>query len=229
VTTALALYAALVSTAAIAWQIVVWRLSRRTVLKVNLSRHTFSQEDDAGREQLVEDNIIVSVINLSEHPVRISKARLANKLMIDSPMGVEYLFAVSPDDEGAAPTVLDLSGQLARIVEARDSAEAVVPMGSLRHAGIQPWLPLQVYVLTPTGDWFSSDAIAWNTAKDTTPATAARESDLNRAPDAAPTPSQPPRRRTVQKRKASSPASPGASRPARRRSTQKRKPPPPAR
>jgi hypothetical protein len=159
VTTALALYAGFVSTLAIGWQIVSWRLSRRTLLRINLSRHIFKKEDEAGRLQVVDDNIIVSVINLSEHPVRITKARLANTIMIDRPGGVDWLFAVPPADPNVP--VLDLADPLARVVEARDSIEAVVPIQALAANGIQAWMDVQVYVLTPTGMWFSSDGDAW--------------------------------------------------------------------
>lgn len=171
VTTALAVYAALVSTSAIAWQIVSWRLARRTLLKIHVTRHLFTRTDEAG--ETTDDNLIVSVINVSEHPVRITKARLANEMMVTGrPMGVEVLFALTPDADRAAPGMLDLGDTLARVIEARDSAEAIVPTRSLEPLGIQPWLPLAVYVLTATDDWFSSDAVAYPEAKDPATSTA---------------------------------------------------------
>jgi hypothetical protein len=82
-------------------------------------------------------------------------------MIIDRPLGVEMLFAATPDAKGISPGALDLGDKLARVIEARDSAEALVSTKSLGRAGIQVGLPFQVYVLTATDDWFSSDPVAY--------------------------------------------------------------------
>jgi hypothetical protein len=151
VTTAIAIYAALVSTAAVTWQVVSWRLGRKTTIEIKLSRRA---QSTGGKIEF--DNIIVSVVNFSDHPVRIEKAMLTSDLHLRA-LG-EYHLRAFPHGNPFLGSMggFELEGLARVVIDTRDSAHAVVHAPSLTDYRLKPWKGLKAYVLTSTGQVFAS-------------------------------------------------------------------------
>jgi hypothetical protein len=157
-----AVYAAVVSTLAIAWQVVSWLLAHRTRLSVRISRHRLTDETAGPGQRVTLDNLLISVTNFSEHPVRIARAQIASPFY--GRHNEAFLFLPNPrgrDEDATIGGVLDVSSDLAGVIEARDSIDAFVPVSSLPRAGLQPWLPLKAVVQTATGQVFASEVVSF--------------------------------------------------------------------
>ena len=126
-------FAAVVASAALAWEVWKRRQSRRLRLKVQFKAWE-------GKDGWV---LWIRVINLSDFPVRVMNVRVRGVQAGSSWASSLWAKLSYTDVEGN-----DLPGE----VPARDSREVRVPFESLRDSKADPAKPLSVEVTTATGE-----------------------------------------------------------------------------
>jgi len=144
VITAIAIYAAFVSTFAVLWQIYAWRQQRKTHLRVWLEigeqRLMFAIGDTTNIEDTTvsEEYIRATVINETERPVRVTEAFLQGE---------------------KTRTRVDLSQWLAKVIPPHDSQDVRSATSTEKEQGITVGEPIRAYVRTATGESFRSNRI----------------------------------------------------------------------
>ena len=93
-------YAALVSTASLTWQVVSWRLARKSRVEVTVNAAMLPYDD--GR---VLDGVTVNVVNNSDHAVRVTSAGLVltdgsnrDLVQMSTPSGATLPGLIAPHD-----------------------------------------------------------------------------------------------------------------------------------
>jgi hypothetical protein len=143
-TAAIAIYAALVSTLAVAWQVYAWRQQRKTHVRVWLEfehqRPLFAIGDETNIEDTTvsEDYIRPTVINETDRPVRITEAFL---------------------EVAETGTRVDLSQWLAKVIPPHDSHEVRSIASSAEERGFKLSESIRASVRTATGETFHSNRI----------------------------------------------------------------------
>lgn len=120
-----AVYAAMVATGALAWQVVMWLRSHRTVVKVTHAKAWRVQREDGAepvpdqRAVMAEELILVRAVNLSDHPVRIVEVHLQPEIdseevgifTIQRAVGDDIPGTIQPHDAGICRFPLDRTEQ----------------------------------------------------------------------------------------------------------------------
>jgi hypothetical protein len=132
-------YAAIVSTASLAWQVYSWRLARKSRVEVNVSAALLGMTDGSS-----VDAISVGVVNHSDHPVRVTGVGLylqdgSGRQMhqVQVPPGAELPGTVDPHDSGSTYFLVENVEQ---------------------EAGIDVYAPISGWVHLSTGETVGSKA-----------------------------------------------------------------------
>jgi hypothetical protein len=128
VTAAISAYAAFVGTAALAWQIMIWRRTRRTAVDVSLSlgRHY---------EPIERLSVHVRVVNHSDHQITVDQV------------------SIEGQSHPNIPSIVVLGGWQGRVVPALDG---LTDGALLTEEGLDWTHPVQARVLLATGASFLS-------------------------------------------------------------------------
>lgn len=135
-TLVVAIYASIVATAGVAWQIFQWRHARSHQVSVNVALAAFSLNN--GR---VEQGLTITAVNAGERPVRVTSAGLNTQ----DKSGRTFV-VVSPPPGADLPCV----------VQPRDSSMTYLYRAKLESGGFDLFEPVTGWVVLATGDRVTS-------------------------------------------------------------------------
>jgi hypothetical protein len=134
-TTAIAIYAAVVATAGVAWQVYTWLRLHGTRVRVTVSNAFLTFPDHLPQVAMI------TVRNLGGHPIRVTSAGF------DFQDGSGRTVVLTQPPPGAS---------LPGIVQPRDSAETWVEEQHFTSSGIDVFRPLVAWARLATGETFKS-------------------------------------------------------------------------
>jgi len=131
-----AVYAAVISTAALAWQVASWRLSRKDRVDVTVRFVVIGTSP-------VTHGVAVTAVNVSDHDVRVE----AVGLYLQDGSGGAY-------QQFRQPPIADLPG----VISSHDSGATYFDLADVEEAGIDVFKPLTAWVRLSTGKTIESKA-----------------------------------------------------------------------